>query len=210
VLSSLRFFFKSSFLWIWPLFLISLHACSLFKPVKIEPVNYYTVSTPLSCTNTRCVRNRKTILITLPRANAIYSNPRMIYIPDCYQLQYFAHSRWADTPPQLLHPLLIKSLQNTGYFNAIINTPSTTHYDFILHTQLLSFQQEFLTAPSVFRIALRAQLINAHTDKIVATEDFMVTQKALIDSPHGGAIAANCAVRRILKQINNFCLDWIL
>ncbi len=138
----------------------------------------------------------------------MYSNPRMIYSPDCYQIQYFIQNRWADSPPHMLHPLLIKSLQNTGYFQAIINTPSTTRYDWIMNTQLLTFQQEFLTHPSQFRIAIRAQLINAHANRIIATQDFMVVQKALIDNPHGGAIAANLATCKILRKINHFCLKW--
>ncbi|MES2141720.1 MAG: ABC-type transport auxiliary lipoprotein family protein [Pseudomonadota bacterium] len=186
--------------------IITLQACSLFKPIKIEPLHYYTVTTyPRACP-THC--SRSTILVTQPRANAMYSNPRMIYSPDCYQIQYFTQNRWADSPPHMLHPLLIKSLQNTGYFQAIINTPSTTRYDWILNTQLLSFQQEFITQPSQFRIAIRAQLIDAHANRIIATQDFMVVQKALIDNPHGGAIAANLATRKILRKINNFCLDW--
>ncbi len=115
--------------------------------------------------------------------------------------------RWADTPPHMLHPLLIRSLQNTGYFQALINTPTTTRYDWILNTQLLSFQQEFLTQPSQFRIAIRAQLINAHTSRIIATQDFMVTKKAPIANPHGGAIAANLATQKILWKISHFCLQ---
>lgn len=132
----------------------------------------------------------------------------MIYVPDCYQLQYFTYNRWADVPSQLLHPLLIQSLQNTACFQAAMNTPTTRCYDWVLNTQLLSFQQEFLTNPSQFRIALRAQLVNARTHCIIATQDFMVVQKAPIDNPHGGAIAANCATKKLLRKINKFCLTW--
>lgn len=185
--------------------MLAMQACSIFKPIKRAPLHYYTVTlTPPTCHTHHHARS--TILVTQPRANAIYSNARMVYIPDCYQLQYFTQNRWADTPPHMLHPLLIKSLQNTGYFQAIINTPSTTHYDWILNTQLLSFQQEFLTKPSQFRIALRAQLINAHTNRIIATQDFMRVEKTFIDNPHGGAIAANLATQKLLYEITHFCL----
>ena len=186
--------------------IITLQACSLFKPIKTAPIHYYTVTAYPPACPIHCPHS--TLLVTQPRANAMYSNPRMIYSPDYYQIQYFTQNRWADTPPRMLHPLLIKALQNTGYFQAIINTPSTTHYDWILNTQLLSFQQEFLTRPSQFRIAIRAQLIDAHANRIIATKDFMVVQPAPIDNPHGGAIAANKATCKILWRINNFCLNW--
>jgi cholesterol transport system auxiliary component len=185
-----------------------LQACSIFKPITLEPLNYYLLSaTPATC-NSAPSQSRNTILVAMPRASTIYNSPRMIYFLNCYQLQYFTHNRWADTPCAMLYPLLIQSLQNNACFQAIINTPTSTGYDWILNTQLFSFQQEFLSKPSQFRIALRAQLINAHTHCLIATQDFMVVQKAPIDNPHGGAIAANLATKKMLRKINNFCLDW--
>jgi cholesterol transport system auxiliary component len=189
--------------------ILLLHGCSIFKPIKGSPLYYYTIAaTPLSSSCHAAKQyTRNTVLVTQPRANAIYSSTRMIYIPDYYQLQYFTQNRWADTPPHMLHPLLIRSLQNTGHFQAIINTPSTTCYDWILNTQLLSFQQEFLTTPSQFRIALRAQLINARTNRIIATKDFIATEKAPMENPHGGVIAANQATQKALRKIARFCLE---
>ncbi|BBB15422.1 ABC transporter [Candidatus Rickettsiella viridis] len=199
---------KKSRLFILLACMLSLSACTLFKPIPNQPLHYYTLTAlPPACPTIQ--KTRSTILVTQPRANALYSNPRMIYSPDCYQIQYFTQNRWADTPPHMLHLLLIKSLQNTGYFQAIINTPATTYYDWIVNTQLLSFQQEFISNPSQFRIAIRVQLINAHTNRIMATKDFMVVQPAPMDNPHGAAIAANMATQKILRKIAVFCLDRI-
>lgn len=184
-------------------------ACSIFEPIKTPPMHYFTITaTPASgdcCYLSQ--REQITILVNQPRANAVYNSRRMIYIPACYQIQYFAHNRWADMPSQMLQPLLINVLQNTGYFQAIINTPTTTHYDWILNTQLLNFQQEFLNLPSRFRIAIRAQLIDARSRRVIATEDFVVTETAPHDDPYGGALAANLATQKILHEISCFCLS---
>lgn len=184
--------------------ILLLSACSIFEPITTPPMHYFTLSIP----NLDCCTQRKhsTILVNQPRANAIYNNPRMIYIPACYQIQYFSKNRWADLPTQMLQSLLINSLQHTGYFQAIINTPSTTYYDWVLNTELLSFQQEFITLPSRFRIAIRVQLINARSRHIIATQDFVVVQTATQDDPCGGAFAANLATQKILNEINCFCL----
>lgn len=191
------------------IFLVSfcfLSACSIFEPVKVPPMHYFTLANPNldwdCCTPQGC----STILVNPPRANAIYHSPRMIYIPACYQIQYFAQNRWADMPTQMLQFLLINSLQHTGYFQAIINTPSSTDYDWVLNTQLLSFQQEFTTFPSRFRIAMRAQLIDARSRQVIATENFVVVQTTIYDNPYGGALAANLAAQEILDKINCFCL----
>lgn len=185
-----------------------LPACTLFKPLPVKPIHYYTLAAssvpgaPLSAPQKKSI-----LLITEPRTNAIYNNTHMIYIPGRYQLQFFSQNRWADTPAHMLHPLLIKALQNTGCFEAILNTATTMRYDFILNTQLLSFQQDFLSHPSQFRIFLRAQLINAKTLRILATQDFTVVTWAPQDNPQGGAQAANCATRILLEKITVFCLN---
>lgn len=183
-----------------------LSACSIFEPIKIPPMHYFTLAMPQPDWDCCDQQGRSTILVNQPRANAIYNSPRMIYIPACYQIQYFAQNRWADMPTQMLQSLLINSLQHTGYFQAIINTPSTTYYDWVLNTQLLSFQQEFITVPSRFRIAIRAQLIDARSRHVIATEDFVVVQIAAHDDPYGGALAANLATQKILNEISCFCL----
>jgi cholesterol transport system auxiliary component len=180
-------------------------ACSIFEPIKIPPMHYFTLALPDPNWDNCDQQGRCTILVNQPRANAIYNSQRMIYIPACYQIQYFAQNRWADTPTQMLQSLIINSLQHTGYFQAIINTPSTTYYDWVLNTQLLSFQQEFITIPSRFRIAMRAQLINARSRHVIATQDFVVTQTAAHDDPYGGALAANLAAQKILNEIDCFC-----
>ncbi len=183
-----------------------LSACSLLEPIKLPPMHYFTLAMPDTdwdcCTPQGC----STILVNPPRANALYNSPRMIYIPTCYQIQYFAQNRWADTPTQMLQFLLVNALQHTGYFQAIINTPSSTYYDWILNTQLLSFQQEFTTFPSRFRIAMRAQLIDGRSRHVIATENFVAVKTAVYDNPYGGALAANLATQEILDKINCFCL----
>lgn len=181
-----------------------LSACSIFEPIKLPPMHYFTLAVPDwdCCTQQGC----RTILVNPPRANALYNSPRMIYIPACYQIQYFAQNRWVDTPTQMLQFLLVNSLQHTGYFQAIINTPSCTDYDWVLNTQLLSFQQEFITCPSRFRIAMRAQLSNARSRRVIATENFVVVQTTACDNPYGGALAANLAAQEMLDEINCFCL----
>jgi cholesterol transport system auxiliary component len=186
-----------------------LPACTLLKPLPVKPIHYYTLaaSSVPAARQPSTPQKKRILLITEPRTNAIYNNTHMIYIPGLYQIQFFSQNRWADTPAHMLHPLLIKALQNTGRFEAILNTATTMRYDFILNTQLLSFQQDFLSHPSQFRIFLRAQLINAKTLRILATQDFTVATWAPQDNPQGGVQAANCATRVLLEKIIAFCLN---
>ncbi len=189
--------------------LLSLSSCSIFEPVKTPPMHYFTLAAKASdwdyCPPHK--RGMPTILVNQVRPNTVYRSARMIYVPACYQIQYFTQNRWTDPPAQMLQALLINALQQTNRFQAIINTPSTVYYDWILNTQLLSFQQEFIGIPSRFRIAMRAQLINARTRRVIASEDFLITQIAPHDDAYGGALAANQASKKILDEISRFCVE---
>lgn len=193
----------------WLISLLLLSACSIFEPVKTPPIHYFTLAAKASdwdyCPQHR--RHMPTILVNQARPSAACHSARMVYVPACYQIQYFTQNRWTDPPAQMLQALLINALQRTGRFQAIINTPSTVYYDGILNTQLLSFQQEFTSIPSQFRIAIRAQLINARTRRVISSEDFVVTQIAPHDDAYGGALAANQAAQKILNEISRFCVE---
>lgn len=64
-----------------------LSACTLFKPLPIKPIHYYTLAASSVPTTQPSPRQKKSILlITEPRTNAIYNNTHMIYIPGRYQI----------------------------------------------------------------------------------------------------------------------------
>ncbi len=54
---------------------------------------------------------------------------------------------------------------------------------------------------------MRAQLIDARSRHIIATQDFVVIQTSAHDDPYGGALTANLAAQKILNEINCFYLS---
>ena len=178
--------------------------CSL-KPVQYSPSQTYVLSPSVPTTTAK--PTQLTLLVESPKATQAFDTTQMAYVNKPYQLTYFSYNQWADTPAQMLHPLLIQALQNTGHFHAVIANPNTTQYDVVLKITVLQLQQSFLQKPSQIQFNVRAQLVNNTSHQVIATQQFNITEAAAEDTPYGGVIAANKATEKLLQQITQFCLD---
>jgi len=49
-----------------------------------------------------------TLLVLLPEISPAYDTARMAYSVKLYQLAYFRDNEWAETPAQMIQPLLVQ------------------------------------------------------------------------------------------------------
>lgn len=199
---------KYKFLLILPL-LFLFAGCSLISPVKTDPDRTYLINV-VPCTIKKVPRRHITILVIPPESNVLFNSNTIAYTVEPHQIAYFSKNTWAATPAQMLHPLIVQTLQNTNYFHAVLTTAAIGHVDYILNTQLIQLQQKFFcNNTSVVVIKLRAQIINATTNQVIAARQFCYAVGAPMPTPYGGVIAANKATAHILKQLANFVLNAI-
>lgn len=197
-------FARNTLLFIMIAFLLS--SCSILSPVKTEPMTEYVIKAVPQPVTKKPAR-RITVLVTQPATSAIYDTSQMAYTTQRYQLNYFAKNKWAATPAQMLQPLIIETLQNTHYFHAVATTSSLGRYDFVLNTEIIQFQQDFMINSSVMKVTLRAQIIRTATNQVVAAKEFSIIETAPQYSPYGGVVAANRAVSRLLSQLAWWCVN---
>ena len=188
------------------LFSVSLlSGCSLFSPVKYEPVKQYVLNTAAHPVIKKSRRNIS-LLVTPVQADPIYNTVEMAYTNCPYQIAYFSVNRWATTPSQMLQPLIVQTLQNTHSFRSVNTTPVIGEYDYALNTHLLELRQVFHCNMSEIHLVVRAQLINSSSNRVVATKQFTIIERTPQNTPYGGVIAANRAVERMLNQLAVFCV----
>lgn len=184
-----------------------LSGCSLFGPVQ-GPTKTYVINTVPHAAHTKA-KSGTTVLVSAVESNAAYATPQMAYSEHPYQLAYFAKNSWAETPGQMLQPLIVQTLQNTHHFHAVTMSPSLAKANYVLNTQLIELKQVFSVCKSEIHLTLRAQIMSAADFHIVATKEVRVIEPAPQRNPYGGVIAANRAVANALTQIANFCLRTI-
>lgn len=185
-------------------FSIFLGGC--FGPVKTAPETSYMLNAIPNQISKRQSRPI-TLLVAQPETRPIYNTTRMAYTSKPYQVSYFGENQWAETPSQMLHPLLVQSLQNTHYFRAVVVPPYVGKYDYLLSAQILSLQQNFIHEPNMLEMSVNVQISRISTGQLVATKQFSISVPITKKTPYAGVIAANKASARIIEQITEFSLQ---
>lgn len=181
-------------------------ACTSLQPVKSPSLTTFALDPGLSSASVS-VAGALTIAVSVPRAMPGFDTPRMAYVNKPPELAYFSKNQWVDAPARMIAPHLVRALERSGRFRAVVGLPSPVTADLRLDTELVRLQQDFTTTPSRMRFTLRAQVIDTAGGKVLGTREFDVTEQASSDDPYGGAIAANKALASLLTPLAEFCGD---
>jgi cholesterol transport system auxiliary component len=145
------------------------------------------------------------LAVSLPQAQPGADSAAMAYVQQAHQVEYFASSRWADTPARMLEPLLLQALSQAGGFRAVVSNVGSVAADFRLDSEWLRLQQEFTPQPSRMHLTLRVQLVNLKTRQVVAAQEIDEVEPAASENAYGGVMAANRAMQRVLGRVVEFC-----
>lgn len=186
------------------LFSFSSVACG---PIVVPLVSYYQIGDLRSIKVPPPTKTCLTILVSTPVASPEYQTSAMIYMSTPYQLSSYANNQWIAPPSQMLVPLFVQALCQTGHFFAVVSPPfmGVTNYRF--ETHLLTLQQEFFSSISQVRLTVQASLIKNSTNQIIASQFFEALISAPSNNPYGGVLAANRAAVIISHRIALFCVS---
>lgn len=181
-----------------------IQGCGVLPSHTSEAIHTYILSAEIP-TATESVRpGAGTLLVNLPGAQSGFNTQRMAYVQQDHELHYFAMNQWAETSAHMLLPLLVKALERTNQWEAVVQMPSPVRGDFQLIPENLLIQHEFTQQPSRIRIQLRLQLIRLQDFQVVITREFTALENAKTDDPYGGVQAANVATGKLLKDISEW------
>jgi cholesterol transport system auxiliary component len=147
------------------------------------------------------------LAVSAPRAVAAVDSASMLYVQQDHALERYATHRWADAPARLIAPLLMRTLDDSGAFRAVVATGNGMPADLRLDTELVQLRQSFLQRPSRIELALRVQLIDLAERRVLATRTIEVSESAPSDDAPGGVVAANAALSRALAQVAAWCVE---
>jgi ABC-type uncharacterized transport system auxiliary subunit len=147
----------------------------------------------------------KVLLITLPRLDAVMNNNHMVYLDEKHQIGYFSENRWAAKPNDMLFSLLLTTLQQQGYFHAVVTAPYSGQSDLRLDIVNFSIVQDFTMKPSRVVVKMDARLVNVKQQTVIQARTITATiATTTADTPAAGVVAANQAVANCLAEIASF------
>lgn len=186
--------------------LLGVGGCNFLGPQQLPSTTTYTLSAA-KVRETPAQDHKITLLVNTPTASAGYDTRKMIYTQKPYELSDFSRNQWAAPPAEMLEPILIQKLRDTGYFHAVVNNAYSVNRQLILRTHLIELRQDFTVTPSRVQLAMQAELINPTDNKVINSHTFTCSMPAPKNTPYSGVLAANKAVDRLLNQIAQFCVQ---
>ncbi len=178
------------------------------SPLKNPPVKDYSISQvgpsyrPIKSMN----KTKRTLLVLQTQASPEYESEKMLYMKKPYQLESFALNKWAAPPAEMMMNVIVSRLRESNYFHSVVASPFSGHSDYDLKSKLISLRQEFLKKTSVVRIVMQVDVIDSHTNKVIASQNFQAVDEAPLNNPYSGVMAANRAAQTISKQIALFVI----
>jgi cholesterol transport system auxiliary component len=147
------------------------------------------------------------LLVFPPQTRPIYDTTQMAYATQPYEIAYFSQHEWAETPAQMLQPLLVKTLQNTNFFSAVLAPPYPGRYGYALRTEVRELIADFTSEPAALQLSLRFQLSDGAAGRVVAIKEVSIREPMLKKTPYAGVVAANEATAKALLELTRFVLD---
>ena len=184
---------------------LTLIGCSA---IKIPVANQYMLD---AYSKKILVKNKTdvSILVSTPEALAGYQTEQMHYVQKPYELESFANNAWISPPASMIYPLILQSLQKTGYFHAVASGPYADRADYRLDTQVMMLQQNFLHKPSSIELVLKVALTHISDNRLVASRMISEHVPCTMDTPYGGVIAANQATQAMTSTLSHFVISQI-
>jgi cholesterol transport system auxiliary component len=180
-------------------------SCSVLTPPQVETRKALLSKTPADLP--RSTPQAAVLLVFPPQAQPVYDTMRMAYMVRPYQVDYFSQHEWGETPSQMLHPLLIRTLQETNRFKAVLAPPFSGRYAYALRTQVVELVQDFTVDPPTLRLSLRLQLSDDAANRVVATKEIALREPMREKGPYAGVVAANDAAAKALREAAVFVLE---
>jgi cholesterol transport system auxiliary component len=152
-------------------------------------------------------RAATTLLVFAPDARPSLDTTQMAYTLRPHHQAYFAHNQWAEAPPQMLQPLLLRTLEATGAFAAVVGPPHRTAATLGLRTEIVELVQDFSQDPPVLRLVLRVRLSDEAANRVLGTREIRSDEPMKRKTADAGVQAANEALARALRELAAFVLE---
>jgi cholesterol transport system auxiliary component len=148
-----------------------------------------------------------TVLVFPPKTTPLYDTTQMAYSTRPHEVAYFSEREWGATPSQMLYPLVVRTLENTHAFRAVLTEPFAARYTYALRTEILEVIQDFESDSASLVLSLRFQLTDYGAKTVIATNEVSVREPMSERNSYAGVMAANKATAEALQQMARYVLQ---
>lgn len=147
-------------------------------------------------------RSTRVLLVASPTASSAIATDRIVIKPNALQVAYLPDGRWIELAPVHVQALLVRSIANSGAVGFVGGDAAGPVPDFVLLTDLQTFQAELGPDGKPTRIAVRMTLtlVRDLDRRLVATRVFEASAPISSTQALPVAVAFDSAMRGILAE----------
>ncbi|MBF0101775.1 MAG: membrane integrity-associated transporter subunit PqiC [Desulfobacterales bacterium] len=123
------------------------------------------------------------VLVQPPAIDPLYDRLELVYRYSPYKLEYYPHHLWSIKPQKMISEMIIGQLRQTHLFSQVLSTIETSIPDYALNTEIQNIEELSDGESASAHLAMRYQLINNKSGKVVVVHQFDRTEKVLVKSP---------------------------
>jgi len=146
------------------------------------------------------------ILVDEPDASRAIDTDRIALRPSEVELSYYAKSKWADRAPRMIQDLMIQSLENAKTVQFAGRGPSGMNAQYLLTGTLDAFHADYTSGKPVASVALKLNLIDQRTGKILESAVFASQAESDRDQAKAVVLAFNEAVQTVMREAVSWSL----
>lgn len=180
-------------------------------PDKPAPQTSYRLEPVLPLPAAPTAASALTLQVLQPIASSSFESDQIAYRREPYRIDYYSRSRWAEPPAEMLGNLIARALEDAGLFRVVLGPAVRLPADLRLHSELTALEHIIRdpsqTQGSEVRLAMRVQLIETRSARVLATHSFEIIRPAFSADAPGAVAAANEAAREALATIIAFCRE---
>ncbi|MGE4351776.1 MAG: ABC-type transport auxiliary lipoprotein family protein [Bdellovibrionales bacterium] len=148
-------------------------------------------------------RERRILRVASPRAAMGLDSERIQVQKADGSLTWVKNASWIETPTKMLEPLLMRCLETSGPFAAVVGDRSSATADLDLETSLekFTFVEGTNASPSHVEIAIRFTLLEQQENKLISSKFVSISQPVEAVRLSSILPAFEKALARCLEQI---------
>lgn len=179
-------------------------------PINTPDMTTYTLENIVKPQGQR-PKTQRILLVTMPQAAAGFDSRRIAYVERPGVLAYYSKHQWIAPLPQLLLPLMVQSVENTGVFLAVVGSPYTGLSDYQLDSQLQYLVQRFDKQQhrSTIDAALSVRLLSRQGSRVVASKTLLVSLPVKGKDNYAAFTVTRQVVNQLLVKLNRFVIDTV-
>ena len=162
------------------------------------------VLTPKSTFDSNLPKLQYQIAVEQPTATAAVDTDQIAVQPTPLRVQYLPEARWVNRAPLIVQALMIESFENSGKVPAVGSSAIGLRADFLVVMDIREFQAIVPVgnpdAPLQVDVRLNIKVIDAFSDRIIASRSFEEVVLAASDDASDVASAFDIALGKTMRE----------